>query len=101
MLYSMDYGKLLSLKVDKMGEILVNGMLITANLLITFSGSLKAPIQFISSTFSKYIDTSRIKGMLKVSLGSFAVSKQGGVESSDTTDLNSLIKKCVLDELLN
>jgi hypothetical protein len=98
--YSMDYGKLLSLKVNEMGETIVNSMIITSKLIVAISGSSSTPFKLISTGISTVINAPGIKGRLKASLGAFVVSKRGGVESADIHDVNSLIKKCILDELL-
>ena len=101
-LYSMDYGKLLSLKVNKNGEMFVDYMR-------EYPKQLKEEIY--STTFrpvlSKLVKSPLVGGKLKEieiklkkDIGTDLVAKRGGVEFADPRDIDYLTKKCVLDSLL-
>lgn len=105
MVYSMDYGKLLSLKVDARGEEIVNKMLEKVEMLPEVLGGASSFGRF---TLSRLANSPKaggqlvsIKRTLIRNIGMAEVVKAGGVEPSDISDINHLIKHCVLDRLLD
>ena len=83
--YSMDYGKLLSLKVDKEGQKFVDAMSIACDV---FSGGILSLI--IEKLGGEY---------LKKVIGRQVVSRKG-VETAASTDISYLVRNCVIDDLL-
>ena len=95
--YSMDYGKLLSLKVNKTGESLVDNIASTAKIIIEIG--LPLGRLGISEVIGRLIAKSVIGGKLR-ELGSVMVANKG-VETADSNNINSLIKDCLFDDLLS
>lgn len=93
--YSMDYGKLLSVKVHKEGEKVINGMIKT----VEFLSQIAAFDSIITDVFEELIKTPEIGGPLKKFTGTFLVAGKG-VETANINNLNSLIPDCVVDDLL-
>lgn len=84
--YSMDYGKLLSLKVDKAGQELVG--------IISTASSFSLATSVISTIIIRLYGRS-----LKQIMGRKHVSRKG-VEAANLADVNYLVKNCIFDDLL-
>jgi hypothetical protein len=93
-LFSMDYGKLASLKVQRAGENLVRAMSQAASILGTIMGTPSFLTGYISKTFET-LDVG--SGLINVA-GAQIVSKEG-VEAGNI-DPEILVSKCVYDSLL-
>jgi hypothetical protein len=95
-LYSMDYGRLLSLKVNATGEKIVDNMLSILDKASFLDRIL--PFRAISLA-STIINLPIIGETIKKAAGTYIVSREG-VETADTSDVNYLIENCVVDSIL-
>ena len=91
--YSMDYGKLLSLKVNEKGKKVVEGM--TRGL-----DPLSVLDPLVSRVLKGLLKHEKIGGSLRKITGGFLVGMEG-VEGSNLNDINYLITNCVIDDIIN
>jgi hypothetical protein len=110
--YSMDYGKLLELKLDIKEAEVVNKMLATVDFLPNVLGDASSSSRIALSRLissSKTSDESISAQMLLNGqkralireMGIAEVAKAGGIEPSNIDNINYLTKHCVLDRLLD
>jgi hypothetical protein len=93
--YSMDYGKVLTLKVHEANENLVSMMVRAARLLSQVSGPLAS---IISESIVKYLSKSVVGGKL-LDVPATALVAEKGVEAASLSDLNAVAKNYIVDDL--
>lgn len=112
MVYSMDYGRLLALKADVEGANILNKMVTTLNYLPEVLGDMSSSGRMIltqlaispktgEQSISTQLMLNANKRAVINEIGIARVAKAGGVETSNTHDINYLVKNCVLDRLLD
>lgn len=92
--YSMDYGKLLSLKVGEAGQKVLDLMQLVLD--TTTRIGFRSGVSRILTTF---LDSEELGGPLKKLAGKTAAQRKG-VEPADISNPGFLVEKCVIDDLL-
>jgi len=92
-LFAMDYGKLMSLKVQRSSEMLLGLVGATDELIGGITGkSIGGLTQFLGST--------ALGAGLMTATASMIVAREGA-ETTDVRQIEELVSKCVFDDLLN